>query len=748
MRDVFLTCEIKRILKSKVTQIILFMGVLSAGAGILFLPHTEESVRALIFGIGSSTALSQAVLYPVKAGTVFSVFAFTVLTLFELDKTVRFRVNNIIEPVSGPIKRNVCKIAGLVSAGGILTAAMIFVITPCFIIKMGGITGYGIFLCCSVLILFGAVIITVLMTSGFYLVFRSVNITCILMLLMILFSFSAGNLDYRLTWIQTGAAGLSSCFGSGSLVLGMIWNRLFGISAAGAVFLLGLLCDRCYEKGAAGSFFYHCRKKKLLPVCFLALLAASLWVYHEEPVFHSLSVIDLMSIMIEGKKETPVNSSVQGVSDMIVDLEIEKNEGYAAGTYTQEIVNHTDQAQRIYFNLADGYHISAISLDQKKTEFQSVSPKAMNSAKLSSVYAVSIPGSRKVKLTVRYAGTPREISVNKNFSAGIHRKYVSLTHAEDIAPVLCIDQNNRKIEGTVTIGNDFTIVMPGEKNRKIYEKSGLTAWSFSSDQPAELSLTGGEYGMFERETGGTDVEFFFPSDAENEFVSRGSDTLDIFSFFSDKFGPLGRKELKVIVTSGVAGGIGVQNGNVSSIAEDCLTKKTVEKMSQASSSDTFALLTHEIAHQWWGGGIDASDTDSENQTDQKHDEWTNEAFAEFSTYLFLKGKFGQEYADRLLLEKWKEGAADLKRSYYERNPGAMETLPVIPKYNVTLALRAEKLYGLGPLELYNIYHHIGEARYERAMKTIYKEYFNGNRKLTFSEFLSITGTTEEVAVNG
>ncbi|HID0762016.1 TPA: hypothetical protein ACXDAK_003983, partial [Clostridium botulinum] len=320
------------------------------------------------------------------------------------------------------------------------------------------------------------------------------------------------------------------------------------------------------------------------------------------------------------------------------------------------------------------------------------------------------------------------------------KNYVSLGKAMDIAPVVCVKQNDRIIEGKIKIDSKFTVITQGDKNHKISEHSGFTTWSFSCDKLSDLSLTAGRYGIFERNVRGTNVEFFYPLAASKEFESRGSDTLDIFSFFSEKFGPLGRDNLKVVVTSGVHGGTGIQAGNISCISEDCLTKKSNVDLSQASSSDTFALLTHEIAHQWWGGGIDVSNANSHNQIDKNHDEWSTDAFAEVSTYLFLKNKFGKDYAENLLLKKWKEGANELNRNFYQRNPEYMNKLPMIPKYYVSLFLRGSKIYALGPLTVYNVYKHIGEDNYFNSMKVIYKEYYDKkDKKLSFSEFLNITG---------
>ncbi|GAB6087155.1 gluzincin family metallopeptidase [Alkaliphilus crotonatoxidans] len=749
MKNAFFSYETKRILKSKFTKIIILLASVFPLICALLSPYINEDISILILGINSSTRLSQTILFPAKAGAVLSSLAFIALTVFEFDKILRFRVNYIIEPISSSIKINLTKITGLMCAGLISTVGSMIIMIPHYIFNIGSLTNFNYFLLSYFLIILGSIVLAILMTAGFYLIFRNVNITCIIMFLSVLFSFLAGNIDYQYMWVQTGASGLSENFGNGNIVFGMLWNRLFGFLVAMSIFLFGMLCDRCYEKGLFKSLFKNCKKYKLLPICFLVSILGVFFVYQNEPIFKSLSLTDAASMLISGKNETPVNLSVIGTSNMFVDLKIEKDKNFAAGAYCQELQNSTNEPQNIYFELADGYHINEIKLDNVDINYKQVSPKIINSAKLSNVFEISIPKNTKAKLDIRYSGTPKALSVVKDFSKGINKNYVNLGKAKDIAPVLCVEQNDRIIKGTIEIDSKFTVITQGDKNRKISEHDGVTAWSFSYDKLSDLSLIAGRYGIFERNVSGTDVEFFYPLAASKEFKSRGNDTLDIFSFFSEIYGPLGGDSLKVVITSGVHGGNGSQIGNISYISEDCLTKKSNVDSAQASSSDTFALLTHEIAHQWWGGGIDASNKNSDNQIDQNHDEWSNEAFAEISAYLFLKNKFGENYAQNLLLKKWKEEANDLNRNFYRRNPEYMNKLSMIPKYNVSLFLRGNKLYGLGPLTVYNVYNYIGEDNYFNSMKVIYKEYYDKNdKKLSFSEFLNITGVTEEVAVNG
>ena len=106
----------------------------------------------------------------------------------------------------------------------------------------------------------------------------------------------------------------------------------------------------------------------------------------------------------------------------------------------------------------------------------------------------------------------------------------------------------------------------------------------------------------------------------------------------------------------------------------------------------------------------------------------------------MKNKFGKAYAENLLVKKWEEATKELNRNFYRRNPEYMNKLSMLPKYYVSLSLRGGEIYGLGPLEVYNVYKHIGEEKYFNSMKVIYKKYYDKkDNKLSFSEFLNITG---------
>ncbi|OAA88364.1 hypothetical protein [Clostridium ljungdahlii] len=190
MRNTFLVHETKRILKSRFTQIIILLASSSPLIGALLSNYISEDISNSIFGINSSTLLSQTILFPAKIGAILSTLAFIALTVFEFDKILRFRVNYIIEPISSSIKIHLTKITGLMCAGFISTVGSMIIMIPHYIFNVGSLSNFSYLLLSYTLIIFGSIVLTILMTAGFYLTFRNVNITCIIMLLAVLFGFS------------------------------------------------------------------------------------------------------------------------------------------------------------------------------------------------------------------------------------------------------------------------------------------------------------------------------------------------------------------------------------------------------------------------------------------------------------------------------------------------------------------------------------------------------------------------------
>lgn len=216
------------------------------------------------------------------------------------------------------------KIIGLIWVGVISTAISIITMIPYYLFKIGSLNNFSYLILSYFVIITGSVILSVLMTSGFYLIFRKVNITCIIMLLAGLFSFLAGTINYQYMWIQTGASGISENFGVSNNILGMWWNRLFGLTVTLSIFLFGMLCNRCYEKGLFKSFFKNCQKYKTVSICFLISFVGIFLVFKNEPIFKSVSPDELASMLIAGDKDTAINTNVKCTSNIVIDLKIEK----------------------------------------------------------------------------------------------------------------------------------------------------------------------------------------------------------------------------------------------------------------------------------------------------------------------------------------------------------------------------------------------------------------------------------------
>ncbi|MNI50834.1 hypothetical protein D3C73_1055230 [compost metagenome] len=102
------------------------------------------------------------------------------------------------------------------------------------------------------------------------------------------------------------------------------------------------------------------------------------------------------------------------------------------------------------------------------------------------------------------------------------------------------------------------------------------------------------------------------------------------------------------------------------------------------------VLVHEICHQWWGiNTLIVQDGQSA---------WGPEGITNYSTYLFFKNKYGEEYGKRMI-EDWQEGYDSMQNSFYMKNP---EYLNRLSEEDISTNLSPQTgitMYNMMPLQL-------------------------------------------------
>jgi aminopeptidase N len=121
------------------------------------------------------------------------------------------------------------------------------------------------------------------------------------------------------------------------------------------------------------------------------------------------------------------------------------------------------------------------------------------------------------------------------------------------------------------------------------------------------------------------------------------------------------------------------------------------------------LFAHEIAHQWFGDSVTASDWDHT---------WLSEGFATYLTHVYNEYTYGRDVMIRGL-----RGDRDRIIQYSAKNPTIALVTPANPKLDNILSTNS---YQKGGWVLHMLRRQIGEEAFWKGLATYYKRYQNGN----------------------
>lgn len=185
-------------------------------------------------------------------------------------------------------------------------------------------------------------------------------------------------------------------------------------------------------------------------------------------------------------------------------------------------------------------------------------------------------------------------------------------------------------------------------------------WHFKMDRETHitdvLSVVVGEYAKLEEWFGTIPVEYYFPRGRESGAKRSFSKTPEMMKFFSEKTGtPYPYAKYAQVVVSDF------YNGGMEHVTATTLTDETLQhderEEEELGFSESDDLVSHELAHQWFGDLISLKDWSHA---------WVNEAFATYFNALYREHDRGADdflYYMLSLLEKLKEEI----EKHYERS---------------------------------------------------------------------------------
>jgi aminopeptidase N len=188
------------------------------------------------------------------------------------------------------------------------------------------------------------------------------------------------------------------------------------------------------------------------------------------------------------------------------------------------------------------------------------------------------------------------------------------------------------VEFNVTAPEHYTVVANGVKvEEKPWDMPGYKQTKWKEETPISTKVMVIGVADFAVQQPGTVAgipvySYVFPENKDKGFHDYAMAT-DILPFFIKNIGPYGYKKLANVQSKTIFGGL--ENANTIFYAENSVTG---DRRSES-------LITHEIAHQWFG-----------NMATEKTFAhlWLSEGFATYMTVLYFEGKYGIDTATAML----------------------------------------------------------------------------------------------------
>ena len=715
--------ELGRLLQSRLTWLVLLLTVISPVVGLaLYKPATAE------------TMLSMYLANPAIAGGVVSGILFGLLTVYELDRFGRSRVDILINAIVSPMRSALIRTLALIvtSLLGLFLTMLIWL--PVTFAQAGSVldmTNY----CLAYLLFMGLSLpCSILAAAACYQFTQRADLSIVLFAAFAALSLTIWADNWQLCWLNPCVWALSDDFTNFRIFRSVVYMRLTWLTALGGVWILSWCCIRQHGKGILGSLLRSSRRV-YRPVIAVLLIACSGVAYAAQPIVdHSNPDETAMTFL-----EIPY---IEGVvcTERTAEVYPDTAAGTVTGMATYRFLNSSGQAQTAAFGVTPGYTVSSVKANGEDVPFSVGEYQEFNEAMLEA----EIPAAEDVELVVEYSGFPQEsrnMSIMQG-SAEISDEYICLENAA-LAPRLMNvmpDEGMYPATIEITLPKGMTVIpfCASEAELVTEHEDGTATWRYEDNGTGGI-LYAGDYICEEIEAGGITIEFYYGRKHRSVMESAGAvDAVRaVVDYCTEHYGPLsfGMGDTLKLIQSRVTGG-GYAADGASLLDEADFTAANLGDTGKGAGSGE--VMIHELVHQWWGL---ANMFDITNETDP----WSAEGLTVYTTYRIVKELYGEDYAKQYYVDQWQEEADDYYLNFYVRNPEYLERLPEEKRLEVLGSLTHVRQYCEMPLKILKAEQLVGG---EDAMDKILHELFNReldpyNPYLTYQNFLDACGLREE-----
>ena len=709
--------ELRRLLQSRLTWLIVLLTVLSPMVGLtLYRPAT------------ASTMLTQYLANPAIAGGAVGGVLFGILTIFELDRPSRSRVEALTDAAVSPLTMALVRLAALITS---VVLAVWFPISWGMIGQVFDAADYLL----SYLLLTGlALPLGILAAGAAYQFTRRLDLSLVLLIGFAALSLTVWADDWQLCWLNPCVWALSDDFSNFRIFRSVAYMRQSWLLALAGVWAVSYLCIRQYGKGMLGSL-RHSARRLYRPLAAALLLGCSLTAYAAQPlVDHSNPDQTVMSFL-----EIPYLEQVV-CTGRRAQVFPDTRSGTVEGKATYQLENRSGKAQTVAFGINPGYEVSDVRANGEETSFTVSDYQEYNEALLE----VEIPAEQQIELSLSYGGFPQE-DVNMSTMQGgaeVSDEYLCLQNAALAPRILNVLPDEHFYPATIeiTLPQGMTVIPFSSAQLELVaeQENNTVTWRYQ-DNGAGGILYAGDYVREEIKATDLTVEFYYGRKHQPVMEQAGAveAVQAVVDYCTEHYGALSfgaGGSLKLIQSRTSGGGYAADGASL--LDEQDFTAANLGDSSKGAAAGE--VMIHELVHQWWGLGnmFDTAEEDSP---------WSAEGLTVYTTYRIVKALYGEEYAREHYIDQWQQAVDNYYLNFYVRNPAYLQMLPEEERLQISNSLRYVRQYCEMPLKILKAEQLVGG---EQAMDTILNSLFNRELDpmypyLSYQDFLEACGLKEE-----
>lgn len=600
------------------------------------------------------------------------------------------------------------------------------------------------FLTAWFLIFNSSLIFAVLLTVGFYMMTKRLEVTLIIMAALILLSTMLEamyilNPSYLFYWVQTTAINFSDLISNRIQIDMLLWNRLFCLLISLSIWALGLCSFRRNGRRLFASFWANCRRI-WIPLLIISSVCLSWLSFFYEPIFDDSKPIDFSNMKNSDAGAVSYYGGIwnAGNKDLVLlkkVFSLDIHSDTLSGRADYKLNNKSGEAQTLSFQTNTGIKIDSIFINGTKSK----AIRGETGIRSTANWSLTLPAANEYDIRINYSGRIRnDNTIMQRALYGISKGFVWLP-ANGSSPYLNVDlSGDFSLHGSISLDEKLEPVSLYAKASKKETVNGKSLWQYMINRgPQTIDIIAADYMTKSFEAGGLNVELKYFSKHDKSITDM--DAINVIraaiDYFTKLFGPLPNREnltileLPAYLSGGFAGGSMSAMDETSFNPEDYLPADPTSPHSGAGID----VLVHEIAHQWWGLSTVPIADGSSN--------WSSEGITCYSSYCFMKQYFGEEYAQEHYIKNWQQAWDSYKNAFYIKHPEYLAKLSAGDVSNIMGSFKSIKQYDLMPLVMIKAENALGSEVFHQKLSQLYMSHLG--QPITYGDFLAATGLTEE-----